>query len=55
MSEDNNWVKTGEAKEILGIHHNTLYKWIRDGKITAYRVPEGRSWRFKKKDLLELR
>ena len=38
-----------EVAEYLQIHPNTIFKWIKAGKLKAYKV--GREWRIKRDDL----
>ena len=35
----NDWIGMAEAKEILGLSHNTVTKLIRQGVLPAYQVP----------------
>lgn len=37
------WLKTGEATEVLRVHSNTIYNLIKSGKLPAVKV--GHSWR----------
>lgn len=48
--EMNGLLTTREAAEILRIHIITVYGYIRDGKLRAYRVA-GNRWRIKADDL----
>lgn len=48
------WLKTGQAADILGISKNTLKRLVREGYIRAYRVKGVRGWQFKLKDVLSL-
>lgn len=40
-----------EAAQYLRVCEKTLYRWLRDGKMRAYRL--GRRWRFRRVDLDE--
>lgn len=42
MSKDRKWLSLREVSEYLGVHINTLYNWIHDGRIRAGRA--GRKW-----------
>jgi len=44
-------VGTGQAAKMLSCHHDTIRKWIKSGKIRAWRVA-GR-WLVSKTELLE--
>jgi len=39
-----------EACEFLQVSHTTVYRWINDGRLRAYKA--GRATRFRKEDLL---
>lgn len=41
-----------EASELLKISHPTLYRWVNEGKVRAFKV--GRQWRFYRNDLLDV-
>ena len=32
-------ITVAEAAERLGVHHMTIRRWIREGKLRAFRVP----------------
>ena len=48
------WLKTGQAADILGISKNTLKRLVKEGYIKAYRVRGVRGWQFKLEDVLSL-
>jgi len=35
-------LRSGEVAEILGVDRHTVVKWIKEGKISAIRLPSGR-------------
>lgn len=45
------WIGMAEAKEILGLSHNTVKKLIRQGALPAYEVPGIRGPRFHRADV----
>lgn len=49
-----NWIGMAEAKEILGLSHNTVTKLIRQGVLPAYEVPGVRGPRFHREDVEKL-
>ncbi len=40
---------TKTVAELLDCHENTVLRWIKEGKLPAFRI--GRSWRIKQYDL----
>ena len=39
-----------EAGRLIGVHEDTIKRWVRDGKLAAFRTPGG--WlRFRRSDL----
>lgn len=52
MIDDNVLIKSAEAKQILGIHLNTLYRLAKDKKIPSVKI--GSQFRFNKKEILKL-
>ncbi len=48
------WLKTGEAADVLGISKNTLKRLVREDYIKAYHVKGVRGWQFKLEDVLSL-
>lgn len=52
MLDDNVLIKSSEAKKILGIHLNTLYRLAKDKQIPSVKI--GSQYRFNKKDILSL-
>jgi excisionase family DNA binding protein len=53
MNKLNEYVKTAEAAEILGVSQNTLRAWAGAGKIPVRRNPANRYRLFRKADLAE--
>lgn len=51
MTKLNDYVKTAEAAEILGIAQNTLRKWAERGDIPMHRNPANRYRLFRRTDL----
>jgi excisionase family DNA binding protein len=49
VSGDKEWFTVQEAGKYLGISEPTVYRWMRDGKLSFYKV--GDSTRFKKENL----
>lgn len=45
------WIGMAEAKEILGLSHNTVKKLIRQGILPAYEVPGVRGPRLHRADV----
>lgn len=43
------WLKTQEAADYLSIHRVTLYRYMKEGKVTAKRM--GAHWRIDKDEL----
>jgi len=39
-----------DAADVMRVHRNTIYKWIRSGKLYAFKI--GRAWRIPKEGLL---
>lgn len=46
---DDTFLTTVEVLEYLHVHHRTLYRLIKAGRVPAVRV--GRQWRFRKRDI----
>lgn len=44
-----NWTTIADAADELGVHRNTIRRWIASGRLPAYRA--GRSIRIKSADL----
>lgn len=45
-----------EAADISGVHLNTIYKWIKDGRLKAHKAADNpyriaRAWRIRREDL----
>jgi excisionase family DNA binding protein len=51
MTKLNDFVKTAEAAEILGVSQNTLRAWAKAGKIPVRRNPANGYRLFKRSDL----
>jgi excisionase family DNA binding protein len=51
MIETDKLLNVKEVSEYLGITKITLYSWIKEGKLKAFKF--GRSWRISKTDLDE--
>ncbi len=43
------WLSIGEAADYLGVSEPTIYRWMRDGKLSFYKV--GDSTRFRRENL----
>lgn len=50
---DETLLKPGEAAEFLGVHPVTLRRWVREGHVTALRLPTSQRMRFRRSDLLK--
>lgn len=37
------YYKTGQAAEVLGVHPDTVKRWVRSGKLFAVKTPGGRN------------
>ena len=48
------WIGMAEAKEILGLSHNTIKKLINQGTLPAYEIPGVRGPRFHREDVEKL-
>lgn len=44
---------TGEAAKLLGVHTKTMYRWCRDGQITAHKTSPIGNWRITRTALVE--
>ena len=44
---------TGEAARLLGVHTKTMYRWCRNGQITAHRTSPIGNWRITRTALVE--
>jgi len=53
MPKLNDYVKTAEAAEILGVAQNTLRKWAAEGRISVHRNPANGYRLFQRADLEE--
>jgi len=47
---------TTEAADILGVHKNTVYNWIKNGRLKAHKAADNpncvaRAWRIRYEDL----
>ena len=54
MPKLDEYVRIAEAAEYIGVHHNTLRNWGRNGKIPEYRHPVNNYRLFKVGDLDKL-
>ena len=54
MPKLDEYVRIAEAAEYLGVHHNTLRNWGRNGRIPEYRHPANNYRLFKVSDLDKL-
>ena len=53
--EDRDWITTDEACRLLGVHRTTLWRFVKQGKITPHRRPGERANLFRRTDVLRLR
>jgi len=44
-------ISASDACKLLGVHPNTLYRYISAGEIPAFRMVKGSPWKIKKADL----
>ncbi|MGD6743001.1 helix-turn-helix domain-containing protein [Streptomyces sp. BH106] len=44
------WITASELAALAGLHHQTVTKWAREGRIPGHHV--GRRWRFEHPDVL---
>lgn len=44
---------TGEAAKLLGVHTKTMYRWCRDGQITAHKTSPFGNWRITRSTVVE--
>lgn len=49
MSKEEQYYTIKEVAEILKVAYLTVYRWVKDGKIDAYKL--GKEYRIKKVDL----
>ena len=42
-------VTVSDAAEVLQVHRETIYRWIRDGRLQAFKI--GHAWRIPKESL----
>ena len=54
MPKLDEYVRIAEAAEYIGVHHNTLRNWGRNGRIPEYRHPVNNYRLFKVSDLDKL-
>lgn len=47
-----NFFSTGEVGRIFGVSRTAVYKWVKQGKLKAFKIPGGR-FKIKKQDLLK--
>lgn len=50
MTDSEHYITTREACEYLHLHRVTLQRWVKEGRVRAYRLG-GRDLRFRKADL----
>jgi excisionase family DNA binding protein len=43
-----------EVAELLGVNVNTLYRWRKEGRITAYRLADGQKLRVRREEVARL-
>jgi len=49
------WLTTGEAAELVGVHRDTITRWVREGRLTAHRWGGAGAWqRISRADLERL-
>ncbi len=46
---EDRWLSVDEIAAYLGIKRDTIYKWIADKQMPAYKV--GRLWKFRKEEV----
>ena len=46
-----NWLTIQEAADYLAVHQNTVRRYVREGKLSAYRSGGIRDLRFRREDL----
>jgi excisionase family DNA binding protein len=51
MSTDTTWLRTPEAAKYLGVHEETVRRWVREGEIPAAKLGNRGGFRFKRGDL----
>jgi excisionase family DNA binding protein len=51
MSETTTMLRVSQVAERLGISDRTIRKWIKDGKVRAYRAGEGCMWLIQEDDV----
>jgi excisionase family DNA binding protein len=47
------WLTTGQAAELLGVHRSTLLRYVEEGRLPARRLPTGH-YRVRREDLEKL-
>ncbi len=56
-TDDSNEVATvisvPQAASLLGVHKNTIYKYIDEGELPAFRLVQGGRWKIKKDEFEE--
>ena len=51
---DECYVTAKEVADFYGVKASTVWKWVREGKLPAYRIGKGRNYRFKLSELPKL-
>lgn len=45
MTSNDRWLSVEEIAEHLGVSKETIYRWLKKGKVPAHRI--GKLWKFK--------
>lgn len=53
MKRTKPFYKVGEVAKLLGVHRSTVWLWIKEGKVRAWRFPRGH-WRIPREEVLRL-
>ena len=48
---DEKWVKAKDVATHYDVNIQTVWKWVREGRIPAYKIGKGRNYRFKLSEL----
>ena len=51
MIENREWMRTPEAAKYLGVHIETVRRWVREGVIPAAKLGNRGGFRFRREDL----
>ncbi len=49
---DHKWVTVGQVMDSFGVSDETVYRWLRSGKLKGFRI--GRDWRIDARALEEV-